>query len=405
MKRFYFIAAMAIMAAACQKTEIQNEVQTPIGFSTEVGKQTRAIVDGQGADYKTDQPFAVYAYGHQAGTTETITTVMDNVEISYTAGSGEGPTAVPAKWSATGTTKYYWPNDPNTTLNFYAYSPALVTNGTATTDDQKLNGNIDHNETGTTVGLSLTGYKHTNMYVDFMVATPVIGAKFSASDPNGLTTAIEPAGTVPVVFNHQMTQILFNVTTDKVYPGVTFTVESIKLENVKNTGDYTHSNLIPSYDFTSGTFTHGEWENQEVMDNSEPYVIFPATGESEVELAYATDATSSTPLEVMTTTGVTMIPQNMVQVTTDVTAGADTYANQTVAQMFEITYSIEGTGVATETVTKHVPFFAYSANSAVNWGVNQKITYTVKIGLNEILFEPTVADWTETPGTDYTFQQ
>jgi hypothetical protein len=35
---------MAIMAAGCQKTEIQNEVQTPIGFSTEVGKQTKAIV-------------------------------------------------------------------------------------------------------------------------------------------------------------------------------------------------------------------------------------------------------------------------------------------------------------------------------------------------------------------------
>lgn len=387
MKRLIFIASLAMLAVGCQKTEIQNEVQTPIGFSTEVGKQTRAIVDG--ATYGTTQPFAVYAYGHQDNE---VTTVMDNVEVSYQTDT----------WKAT-SGSYYWPNDPTTTLNFYAYSPALVTNGTATTDDQKLNGTIDHNETGTTVGLSLTGYKHTNMYVDFMVATPVIGAKFSASDPNGLTTATEPAGTVPVVFNHQMTQILFNVTTDKVYPDVTFTVESIKLENVKNTGDYTHSTLTPSYAFTSGTFTHGAWSNQTVTQgNGGPYEIFPATGQQAVALAYAANATS---LVEMTTTGVTMIPQDMVKVTTEVTAGADTYANQTEAQMFEITYSIEGAGVATETVTKHVPFYAYSANSAVNWGVNQKITYTVKIGLNEILFEPTVADWTETPGTDYTFQQ
>ena len=61
--------------------------------------------------------------------------------------------------------------------------------------------------------------------------------------------------------------------------------------------------------------------------------------------------------------------------------------------------------MATETVTKHVPFYAYSASSVVNWGVNQKITYTVKIGLNEILFEPSVADWTEEDVETYTFQQ
>ena len=123
MKRFFIIASMAVLAVGCQKTEIQNEIQTPIGFSTEVGKQTRAIVDG--TNYGTTQPFAVYAYGHQGDATATV--VMNNVEISYTAASGEGTSVVPAKWSATGTTKYYWPNDPNTYINFYAYSPAAMT--------------------------------------------------------------------------------------------------------------------------------------------------------------------------------------------------------------------------------------------------------------------------------------
>ena len=44
MKRLFIIASLAILAVGCQKTEIQNEVQTPIGFSTETGKMTRAIV-------------------------------------------------------------------------------------------------------------------------------------------------------------------------------------------------------------------------------------------------------------------------------------------------------------------------------------------------------------------------
>ena len=395
MKRLIIIASLAMLAVGCQKTEIQNEVQTPIGFSTEVGKQTRAIVSNT---YDPNQPFAVYAYGHQGNAA--ATTVMNNVEVSYTAASGEGTEAIPAKWSATGTTKYYWPNDPTTTLNFYAYSPSDNANVAA---HQKLNGTIVHSETA---GLSITNYGHDNMYVDFMVATPVVGATYSATDPNQLVNN-ETSGTVPVVFNHQMTQVLFNVTTDKEYSGVTFTVEEITLKNIHNVGNYSNVNLIPSYfDSNPASFKHGSWSNTSVLNTGTrgTYTIFPALaangGVADDEVAKTVTNTSG-----LTTTGVTMIPQDMVEVEDAVIPGTDTYANQTEAQMFEITYSVEGTGVATETVTKHVPFYAKGATSVVNWGVNQKITYTVKIGLNEILFEPSVADWTGATGETYTFQQ
>ena len=396
MKRLIIIASLAILAVGCQKTEIQNEVQTPIGFSTEVGKQTRAIVSNT---YDPNQPFAVYAYGHQGNAA--ATTVMNNVEVSYTAASGEGTEAIPAKWSATGTTKYYWPNDPTTTLNFYAYSPSDDNANVAA--HQKLNGTIVHSETA---GLSITNYGHDNMYVDFMVATPVVGATYSATDPNQLVNN-ETSGTVPVVFNHQMTQVLFNVTTDKEYSGVTFIVEEITLKNIHNVGNYSNVNLIPSYfDSNPASFKHGSWSNTSVLNTGTrgTYTIFPALaangGVADDEVAKTVTNTSG-----LTTTGVTMIPQDMVEVEDAVIPGTDTYANQTEAQMFEITYSVEGTGVATETVTKHVPFYAKGATSVVNWGVNQKITYTVKIGLNEILFAPSVADWTGVTGETYTFQQ
>lgn len=415
MKRLIFIASLAMLAVGCQKTEIQNEVLTPIGFSTEVGKQTRAIADGQTAGgYLLDQPFAVYAYGWQDGDAND-NPVMNNVEIfvqKRTINSVEEDV-----WAATGDVKYYWPNDPSTTLNFYAYSPALVNTPTAQKDHQKLNGTIKHLETApddgsATAGFSLTGYKHSNMYVDFMVATPVLKATFG--HPDGSDTQLTyagTAGTVPLTFNHEMTQILFNVTTDKVYPGVKFTITEISLNNIKNKGDYSHATLTNSYVDTDAAFTHGGWTNLDV-EGSDPYVIFPAdetngavitntklteTGKTTIEAPLVLDytnipagqANSANKVEV-TTTGVTMIPQ---AITADV-------------QSFTIKYSIEGTGVAEEDVEKTVQLYPTATNATVvHWNVNKKITYKVMIGLNEILFEPSVTAWNPETGNEYTFQQ
>lgn len=430
MKRLIFIASLAMLAVGCQKTEIQNEVLTPIGFSTEVGKQTRAIADAQ--TYNTLQPFAVYAYGWQNTANQNTANqdpVMSNVEVSQqTRTNGNDQVDV---WAATGNVKYYWPNDPTTTLNFYAYSPAAQTGNASTSlvAHQGMtfatgDGNgVSHNETQ---GLKLTNYTHTNMYVDFMVATPVVGATYSEPDAN-TSDNTDKDGTVPMVFNHQMTQILFKVTTDKVYPGVTFTVEEVTLKNIKDQGTYTHASLTPSYtnDPQTSAFTHGTWSDQSIMTGKGVFTVFPAdtdngavvpngrvmsdtdnTVEKEIALTYAVDATDASALAEMTTTGVTMIPQDMVVATTTPAPGVDSYKDEITGQMFMIKYSISGTGVAEETVTKHVPFkVAGEQTAAVNWGVNKKITYTVKIGLNEILFEPSVANWSEQAGNDYTFQQ
>lgn len=423
MKRYFFIAAMAILAVGCQKTEIQNEVQTPIGFSTEVGKQTRAIVDGNlYPDGQNAQKFSVFAYGWQNSTPNDVP-VMDDVEIApATRTINDVEKTV---WASNDGISYYWPNDPNTKLNFYAYSPSIDSNAPA---HKTLNGNVTHRESETSVtenevtttipaGFVLSDYKHTNQYVDFMVATPVKQATYSSTDPQTLTSIDEPLGTVPVVFNHQMTQVLFKVTTDKVYPGVIFTVEEITLKNIRYKGKYTHNTLTPDYVNTNSKFTHGAWETE--TTELYEYDVFPADKskgaiinnplddtqnlEADYPLAYSP---TDTEVKTLTTTGVTMIPQNMVECGYAQKAGEDNLATENkTAQMFMIKYSIAGQGVAEETVTKHVPFYAKDAASAVNWSPNQKITYTVKIGLNEILFEPTVANWDETTGTEYTFQQ
>ena len=356
MKRLIFIASLAMLAVGCQKTEIQNEVLTPIGFSTEVGKQTRAIV--QDNTYNPDQPFAVYAYGHQDAE---VTKVMDNVEISFTQGNATPSTS--DKWAAsvdnTVTTKYYWPNDPTTTLNFYAYSPALNTSvSNANMNHQKLNGTVSHTEEG---GLTVTGYTHTNMYVDFMVADPVLNATYS--DQDGTTGNATSLSSVPLTFNHRMAQIVFKVKTNEEYRNISFKLQSITLNNIKNTGD-----------ITKGVFTNA-------TSGDATYVIYPAKDETDANGAPGLSADQQINLDIDMDVNkdseiipVTMIPQ--------------AFDNN---QSFTVVYKIEGTGVATETITKNFKFS--DAELAPTWDANKKITYTLTISLNEITFEPSVATW------------
>ncbi len=364
MKRFLMLASlMVFVAASCTKTNIKNEVESPISFSAESGKLTRAIV--QGGTYPLDQPFGVYAYGKQANET---TPVMSNKEVSYST--------TDTKWSATGDVKYYWPNDPTTTMDFYAYSPFIGNDKTATAPDKVMNGTIEHTEAA---GLSLSGYTHSNMYVDFMVATPVKGAKYST--PNGDQNATSvTSGQVPLSFHHQMTQVIFNVTTDKAYTGITFQIQKITLKGINNTASY-----VQDYQDAYGAWT---------ATGAAEYEIFPAEATNggvaeDEEAKKLTNAANAQTFATLTTTGVTMIPQTI----------------EDGAQKFEIVYKISGTGVATETVTKEVEFFV-DANTTVQWQPNKKITYTVKIGLNEITFAPSVVAWDEnTSGSEYTFQQ
>ena len=382
MKRFFIIASMAVLAVGCQKTEIQNEVQNQIGFSTEVGKQTRAVV---ATAFDQTQPFGVYAYGYDNGTAN-ANPVMSNVEIAKIED---------AKWGATGTVKYYWPNNANSTLNFYAYSPYIGSNidfsGNAKTlpAHQKMTATLNHSETA---GLSISGYTHTNMYVDFMVATPVIGAKYG--DQGG--DASEGANVVPAVFHHEMTQVVFKVNTDKEYDGVTFTVENITLNNIGVTGAYENP-MVKTIRFAPGAWT--------TTDYTGSYQIFPQTAYN------ATTAENGCPRDGFTTQTTYEVNQST---KTLITEGV-TMLPQTIAdskQSFTITYSIAGTGVAEETVTRTVEFFDFNPKNAagvdqtrVDWANNQKITYSVRIGLNEIYFNPTVDDWTPADGNEYTFQQ
>lgn len=422
MKRLFFVASLAILAAACQKTEIQNEVQTPISFSTETGKQTRAITqDSENKTYPTDQPFGVYAYSYQVTTDETTGestrkhgtnhTPMDNVEVSVRSGD--------SKWAATGDVKYYWPNDPSTRLDFYAYSPATgsanATNG-KNKPHQQING-LFHSEAD---GLKLTNYTHSNMYVDFMVATPVIGATYSDQNGNANETI---TGDVPLVFGHKMTQVNFTVklnaplkansTTEYVntYPNIDFTINSIVLNNIVSKSTYSYNNEA---DTESSTLAWNPGESSVISD----YKVYPATkvaytdqtdyphsygapaidniddssADVEAEVVLRTDANirTTTEGETVKTLAISRANPGVSFNTTPVTMIPQTWLSGTNEQSVTITYTISGVGVATEQVVKTFPI---TAPSYPTWDINKKITYTLTIGLNEITFAPSVTNW------------
>lgn len=353
MKRLILLATMVAVLASCEKTEIQNEVLNEIGFSQKIGKQTKAIVDG--SEFSTSQPFGVYAYAYQDGTHKNM--VMNNVEIAYQEITVDNTTT--NVWKATGSTKYYWPNDDKTHINFFAYSPSS-TNASTVADHEKLyfvtgEGNgVSHTKEN---GLNLTNYQHTNKYVDFMVATPVIGAKYNVKAING---------TVPVMFHHQLTQLIFTVKTSEEYVtngvGPEFTINSITLNGINNQGTYACTNV-------TDTWADGVWSQQ---TGDATYEVFPVTNES---------ATKVTKTNILKTTPITVIPQTLA-------------AN---SQSLKINYTIEGEGVATETVERTIYFNGVKNNAqtptALVWDVNKKITYNIVIGLKEILFQPTIDDW------------
>ena len=326
MKRLIIVASLAILAVGCQKTFVENEVLTPIGFNTEVSKQTRAIFQ---EETYSGESFGVYAWGHQ-GNSKNL--VMDNVQITGTTVDGV------TSWKPS-TGAYYWPNDTETYLNFYAYSP------------YSINAVLDQNETA----LTLTDYTHTATDLDFMVAVPVKGAKYA--DQNGSADGVI-TGSVPVAFKHQMTQIVFKVK-ETAAEGIIVKLKRITLDNVVNQASY--SIAVDTY---NGTPT---WRPV-------------ATG---TYTLFSSDAGETVTANGIESTPATVIPQTL-------TASVANDPN-VVGNKFTVVYEISGTGVATETVTKTLDLYA---SPVVAWNPNMKVTYTLTVGLNEISFNPTVTEWT-----------
>ena len=361
MKRLILLATMVAVLASCEKHEIRNEVLTEIGFESKVGKQTKAIIDGTSF---TNNHFGVLAYGHYDNV---VTKVMDNIEITNKGANGA------SKWVAT-SGSYYWPNQAETYMNFYAYSPKLyASNGQSANADyhNQMNGTITASNDTDPNGIQITGYVHRNMYVDFMTAIPVTNAKFKDKNGDGTEDNLE---SVPTVFKHQMAQIVFTIKLNNAYSGITFTLINITLNDLYDRGKVVNGQML-------------------VADNAtadKDFQIYPALVKTEPDgapnLSTAENNKQLSTTEYYTQ-AVTMIPQPIFKTATE-------GQNDAVSRTFTVEYTISGNGVATETVTKTIAL----ANTNTSWVANKKYIYNLTIGMNEIIFNPSVIEWDDMDG-------
>ena len=238
-------------------------------------------------------------------------------------------------WALTPT--YYWPSTGK--LSFVAMSPSIAN----TTTYDKTN--------GFSITSAWSQGANESTIVDLMYSEPAFNkAKADYTDYEE-TADVNSYKGVDITFNHALSYITFKVKTAAAYSTTKFNQKAADpwTESTSNVGEYVafdYNRAVPGSDPVT---TFGELE----FDN-DPAVAVPETSEKEIIL-----------LPQALTAGQQKITVNY-QISTD--NGTSWIDQEQVAD-------IKGT--------------------ITSWEMGKKYIYTITIGLNEIIFDPAVADWTE----------
>lgn len=272
MKRIAYIATMvALLATACQKTDVLNVVEDTIEFNTNVGKLTKA-------DYSDPKFETLNAQGFRVWTVADFTLGndkdgdiyrnMENLKVINDETKG---------WSYAATAKkYFWPAT-NNYLYFYTLSAKNQTwlDGIAFTTD------FTKEEIDVTVGNETK--KATEVTKLNLPAFPVAGV---ADDDVMVADRIYQhkgdktnGKVVKPIFRHTMTKVEFNFKQgtytegeDKAAEASTVILKGIVTDNLINKGE-----LDVTYDFTAST-------------NTKPFAWTPSTETTDVHAFVGTPA-------------------------------------------------------------------------------------------------------------------
>ncbi|MBQ9722921.1 MAG: fimbrillin family protein [Bacteroidales bacterium] len=235
---------------------------------------------------------------------------------------------------------HYWPKAGK--LSFFAYS----------LNNDDLKNNSDAAMTGIFTctaanGITATGYDvNTDKNVDFLVAKPIKDA--TRTTDNYLTNG------VPTVFEHKLAQVVFTIQTAADYSATqTFKLNSITLKNLETTGTYTQL-ASPTWSNHSGEVVTTSFSNTETnFGNS---VVTPAAAQS------------------------LYLPQ-------------DFDDNETVTISYTVTPVGGGAPVTYAPSTKLSEIFTSG------WTEGTIYTCAITVGLEEIKWNPSVAEWASETGS------
>lgn len=348
MKNYLFIAAAACVAlAACTKNEVK-----PVEVEQEITYQTISTKAGP-APMNQANHFISYAYFLEKGSnwdsnSSSAKEYISAAEISFHTDC----------WKAE--KSYYWPKQGS--LTFFAWSDNDATPSVTPTPTCSI-----------TNGIEVSSYDITaNQNVDFLVADIVKNQTANTS-----TVGSWKAG-VPTVFKHALSKLVFKVVTVKggteynyTSDNVTFTVKSIKLKGVNN-------KMIYSQGWQSGTTA-----SKHTWTNPTPVV--------EIEVPVFTGNTVATNTATALTPAGTdysiVIPQGFEE-----------------DDVLEIVYDIKTEFISGKPVTETVTISDKKLSEiyTAKWEPGKEYTLTIKLGIDEVLWAPTVEDWATGTTVDVT---
>lgn len=358
-KCFFVAAATVLLAASCSNEEIVEQSQgQKIAFNVlsqnAIGRGTPIT----SANFATaNRDFKVWAF-------TTAEKYIQGVQIKYDG----------AKWDyANAAEKAYWPTQA---LNVFAISPAV--------------------HTGLTPGfgvISARNFTYTASTTNSEQVDVMYASKLNV-------TKTSDAGTVPLVFKHALSQIVFKGKAEA--EAVKVRIKSIKVHNLKKTGTFT----FPTAE-TATSSAHGTWAL--TGDATADYVVGTKvdTGQDHIGLNTLPSNAGQT-IDLTTDNGALLIiPQTTTAWATTTTTAVPIATAETNKQCYlEIEMKLLRGGLfvigsATDYAKVYVPF------GGIAWEAGKKYIYTLNFGggyddagnvmLQPMTFTPTVEDWVDAP--------
>lgn len=344
-----FMTSAMLLFAGCAKDELTSEPQE-IGFRAYNFKQTKAPIED--AVYGTDAPnFKVFAALVREGAY--LNDFADSekyfeTEVKYDAADSY---KIWRPWTGNAFIKYYWPMAGS--LTFVAVSPATANSAFV----------------NTTATLTVTDFSSSTTIAE---QADLMYSKIADADDLTANTTPYPNSSkqgVPVVFNHALAQVRF-MAVNNDHPANTVQIDKIQITNVANKGTLTVVKDVVATNATDGSVDG--WKTTTTDD---------ATFVSLSSVFGLDNAEKELGLPLM------IMPQTL----------ADDI-------MLEVTYTmthINGENVpdTQKTVSKKLSEIVGATLNA-----NKKYTITLKIGADEILFSPSIVEWSETTDADEEYQ-
>ncbi len=348
MKKLFFIAAIAGVAlVSCTKNEVAPIAQQDeITFlSPVVGPQTK-VYGEIGATYNTGESFDVWCVYNTGNITDWGgTAYFSDIKATYDGALGG--------WALS--PKYYWPATGQ--LSFVALSPSLTNETTYDKDN------------GFQITANWSQGANQDAIVDLMYSEPTYNCQkasyVNADNDNDDDSGEYKYDGVDITFKHALSYIVFKVMTTDNYSATTkFRLNTITLLGVYTTGTFNQRAADPWTEDTSGaTGEYVAYTNDSGLEFGNSAVEAPAAATKEIIL----------------------LPQALVagqqKITINYQISTDNGTNW-IAQVQEV--DINNTTVGA-------------------WEMGKKYTYTLSIGMQEILLDPAVTDWDVTEGGEISF--